>query len=86
MEYRDPSDIVSDVKAIRADGAKIEWPITEIVADMEVLASNLIVDSKKFVEKGNKSAGKRVRAYTLALETLGLAFRTKSVKNDEGSD
>ena len=80
MEYRNPKEIVEDVKSIRANGLKIDWPLPEIVADMEVLASNLVVDSKKFIEKNNKSAGKRVRAYTLALETLGLAFRTKSVK------
>ena len=34
----------------------------------------------EFIDKNNKSAAKRIRAYTLALETLGIAFRTKSVR------
>ena len=85
MEYRPVQEIVDEIKVIRTDGAKIDWPVEDIAADMEVLAANLIADSKKFIDKKNKSAGKRVRAYTLALESLGLAFRTKSVKNEEES-
>ena len=79
MEYRPVQDIVNDVKTLRKNSTKIGWDLEDIVADMEVLAANLITDSKKFIEKNNKSAGKRVRAYTLAMESLGLAFRNKSV-------
>lgn len=84
MDYRPISEIIEEIKEIRKDKAKIDWELEDMAADMEVLASSLIVDVKKFIEKGNKSAGKRVRDYTKALESIGLAFRNKSVKEREG--
>lgn len=79
MEFRDIKDIVADIKGLRVEQAKIEWPVSEIIADMTVLAGALIVDSRKYQTTGNKSAAKRVRDYTKCLETLGLGFRKQSV-------
>ena len=79
VTLRSASAIVSDIKEARINGIKIDWPINEIVADMRVLSGEMIVDTQKYIDRGNKAAAKRVRDYTKCMETLGLAFRKKSV-------
>lgn len=75
---RDVDDILFDVQYARTSKSTLDIPLDQVMADMEVILGEIIVNLSKFKDN-NKIAGKRVRKYTLALTTLGATFRKLSV-------
>ena len=85
-EKRSIEDIVAYVKELRKNKEQQGEPIEQIVADIEVVLAEMLVDLHKYAVYDNQSAAKRVRSYTLIMETLGLGYRKGSlnINNEEG--
>ena len=66
-----------DVKSGKIDLATKST--TELVDLINTLTAELTVRTGKYLEKGNKSAGKDARKITLALDLVFKAFRKASV-------
>lgn len=81
-EKRSIEDIVSYVKELRKNKEKVGEPVDQIIADMEVVLGETLVELHKYSVYDNKSAAKRSRSYTLVLETLGQGFRRESLDTD----
>ena len=74
--------IAEQVKLARIGHAHIDdWKLNEISSDLQILAETISENLVKVIIGGHgaKSSAKRVRKYLLAMETLGMKFRTLSV-------
>lgn len=78
VTIRDVNEILNDVTIMRRTNKIFEGSLSQLIIDMEVVLGEAIIELGKFKDN-NKAAGKRVRKYTLALETLGFSFRKASV-------
>lgn len=82
IELRNPELISNQMYLVRVGDASIDkWSVKDITADLLSLSIAMQKDLQKVIDKkhGYKSAAKRIRSYTKAIETLGIKFRVKSM-------